>query len=378
MPKFSPTKPLRLYKEGTNLTNMSKTSVFISKLVKGHIDAGGVLMNVYRYMGPVEQDRNAIGVLHDTRGSVKTGMDIGSFMPVQDTVLMENRDRVYDFETIARLRGVYQVSQYELEYARFGAMLSNDSLTVEFHAGDVEKQLGRRLILGDVIEMPHLRDVSIDGRAMNKWYEVSSVVWSPQGIDAMYIRHVLGVVLRPLKHQQEFLMLFEKHKDEYGRTLAETNSNLNTMLSITAANKNLADEVVPTTGSDTSLFWYDPNDVTREPDLFSDDLKPDNGDVPVGTGSSFPIDVEDGSWYVRDDFEPPRLYKLINDTWTFRKIGRKRPWVQYNHWEFQRAFMSDRSEEDRARPYELRSIHDVLTDRQSRSDPSGDELQKKR
>ncbi len=378
MPKFTPKKPFSLYKEGTNLTNMGKNSAFISKLVKSHIDMGGVLMYVYRYSGPVAQDRDVNGVLLDTKGSAKTGTDIGSFMPVQDTVLMENRDRIYDFEDIRRLRGVYQVSQYELEYARFGAMLSNDSLTVEFHAGDVEKELGRRLILGDVIEMPHLRDVSIDGRAMNKWYEVSSVVWSPQGIDAMYIRHVLGVVLRPLKHQQEFLMLFEKHKDEYGQSLTDTNSNLHTMLAITGTNKNIADETVPTTGSDTSLFWYDPRDRTREPDLFTDDLKPDNGEIPVGTGNSFPSDANEGDWYVRDDFEPPRLYKLVNNAWTFRKYGRKRAWVQYNHWEFQRAFMSDRSDEDRARPYELRSIHDVLTDRQNRSDPTGDELIRKR
>ncbi len=373
MPKFSPKKPFALFKEGTNHTQMGRTSAFISKLVKQHIDSGGVLMNVYRYLGPVDQDRDANGVKIDTKGSTKPGTDIGSFMPIGDTVLLENRDRKFDFDEIPRLRGVYQVSQYELEYARFGAMLSNDSLTVEFHAGEMEKQLGRRLVMGDVVEMPHLRDVGADGRAMNKWYEVSSIVWSPSGIDAMYIRHVLGVVLRPLKHQQEFMMLFEKHKDEYGQTLAETNSNLNALLAITGANKNLAQETVPVTGSDTRLFWIDPAWPDRGPDLYTDDLNPPNGAIAVGQGNSFPIEVADGDWYVRDDFEPPRLYQFKDEKWSLRKISRKRDWVQYNHWEFQRQFMSDRSEADRKRPYELRSIHDVMTDRQYRSDPTGDQ-----
>lgn len=378
MPKFKPKKPYHLYKEGTDGTRMGKNSAFLNQLVKRQIDTGGVLMNCYRYLGPVAQDRDALGNHIDTKGSAKAGLDVGSFMPVQDTVLMENRDRAFDFDEIPRIRGVYQVSQHELEYARFGAMLSNDMLTVEFHAGEVERQLGRRLIMGDVIEMPHLRDVGVDGRPMNKWYEVSSIVWSPSGIDPMYIRHVLGVVLRPLKHQQEFMMLFEKHKNEYGQTLAETNSNLNMLLSITAENKNLADKTVPMTGSDTRLFWIDPEWPDKDPDLFTDDINPPNGAIPVGQGNTFPTNVPDQSWFVRDDFEPPRLYQLKENTWVFKKAGRKRPWVQYNHWEFQRAFMSDRSEKDRSRNLELRSIHDVMTDRQYNSDPTGDELEKRK
>jgi len=173
-------------------------------------------------------------------------------------------------------------------------------------------------------------------------------------------------------------MLFEKHKNEYGQSLAETNSNLNAMLAITGANKNTASETVPTTGSDTRLFWIDPAAPDRGPDLFTDDLNPPNGAIPIGQGNSFPPNAAELDWYVRDDFEPPRLYQLVDQRWKMKKIGRKREWVQYNHYEFQRAFMSDRSDTDRARPFELRSIHDVMTERQERSDPTGDELTRKK
>lgn len=50
----------------------------------------------------------------------------------------------------------------------------------------------------------------------------------------------------------------------------------------------------------------------------------------------------------------------------------KREWQPYNWVVKLREFMSDRSCEDKDRNWELRSIHDVLTDRERRSDPSPD------
>ena len=50
----------------------------------------------------------------------------------------------------------------------------------------------------------------------------------------------------------------------------------------------------------------------------------------------------------------------------------KREWSPYN-WVVQlREFMSDRSDTDRERKWELKSIHDVLTERQDRSNLAHD------
>jgi len=375
MPKFRPSKPFDLHKQGSHFGNMSKNSRFLGELMKNHLDMSSVFCNIYRLVGTFAQDADALGIRTDNKKSKETvavtgkePIDIGSFMGVQDTILNENRDREYDFDEIPVLKGAYTVSQNELEYARFGLALANDIITMEFHANTMELQLGRRFIPGDVIELPHLREVGIDGRVANKWYEVSSIVWSPTGYDPMYARHILAVILKPLRHQQEFLDLFER-QDEYGKTLAEQASNKDAVEGITEANQKLANEHVSTTWFDSTIMWFDPDHPSREPYRWMEDGKPDNG-APVGQGVSFPSNPADGDWFLRADFVPNKLFRFQNGRLKLRKNDLKREWQPYNWVVKLREFMSDRSMEDKERGWELRSIHDVITEREVRSEPS--------
>lgn len=371
MPKFQPVKKFHLHKEGSNYGNPSKNSQFISEQARKHVEIGGVMCHIYRLRGTFAQERDALNVKHDDKGSTEEPTDIGSFLGVQDPILQENRDREYDFDEIPRMRGAYLVSQNELEYQRFGLALANDIITMEFHAASMETECGRRLIPGDVIELPHLRDVGIDGRVANKWYEVASITWSPSGYDFMYARHILAVMLKPLRHQQEFLDLLER-KDEYGKTLAEQASDLDYQMGITEANQTLAREHANTTWYDTTIMWFDPDHPSRHPHRWNDDGKPDNG-APVRQGLDFPADAQEGDWFLRVDMDPNRLYRLEGGKWRLREKDIKREWQPYNWVVKLREFMSDRSEFDRERPWELRSIHDVITEREYRSDPTGDE-----
>ncbi len=397
MPKFTPKKPFTWYAKDTDgashFGRKTKTSQFISDLIKLHINMGGVDVNVYRLKGTFIQDEDALGVELDPHGpdtddeghlfdvddqrenpfgpQNEGPTDVGSFLGVQDTILNENRDREYDFDEIPILRVTYTVSQNELEYARFGMALANDVITVEVHTEEMEAQCERRLAPGDVIEMPHLREVGIDGRIANKWYEVSSIVWSPTGYDPTYNRHVSAITLRPLRHQQEFLDLFNR-KDEYGQTLAKQMSNLDAMQAVTQANQELATEHVNTTWFDTTILYFCPDHPSRQPYRWTGDGKPDNGE-PVNQGSDFPVDPVPGDWFVRMDFVPNRLYRYMeNNRWKLMEKDQKREWQPYN-WVVQlREFMSDRSDTDRERNWELKSIHDVLTERQDRSNLAHD------
>jgi hypothetical protein len=393
MPKFKPKNPFTWFAKDTDgashFGNKTKTSQFTSDLIKMHIDMGGLDINVYRMKGTFVQDEDEFGVKKDPHG-VDTAdeenlfdvddqrenpfgpghegpTDVGSFLGVQDTVLNENRDREYDFDEIPVLRATYTVSQNELEYARFGMALAGDVLTIEVHTEDMEKQCERRLAPGDVIEMPHMREVGIDGRIANKWYEVSSIVWSPTGIDVMYTRHVSAIILRPMRHQQEFLDLFHR-MDEYGKNLAEQMSNVDAMLSITQANQEKAREYVNTTWFDTTLLYFCPDHPDRQPYRWTGDGKPDNGE-PVNQGADFPTAPVIGDWFLRVDFVPNRLYRYTeNQRWKMMEKDIKREWQPYNWVVHLREFMSDRSDGDRERPWELKSIHDVLTSRHDRSD----------
>lgn len=398
MPKFKPKNPFTWFAKDTDgpshFGNKTKMSQFTSDLIKMHIDMGGVDINVYRFKGTFVQDEDEFGVKNDPHGPDTSDeenlfdvddqrespfgpkhegpTDVGSFLGVQDTVLNENRDREYDFDEIPILRATYTISQNELEYARFGMALANDVLTIEVHTEEMEKQCERRLAPGDVIEMPHLREVGIDGRVANKWYEVSSIVWSPTGIDVSYARHVSALVLRPMRHQQEFLDLFHR-MDEYGKNLAEQMSNVDAMMSITQANQEKAREYVNTTWFDTTLLYFCPDDPSRHPYRWTGDGVPDNGE-PVSQGADFPTNPAIGDWFLRVDFVPNRLYRFAdNQRWKLMEKDTKREWQPYN-WVVQlREFMSDRSEDDRERPWELKSIHDVFTSRHDRSDLSYEE-----
>jgi len=141
-------------------------------------------------------------------------------------------------------------------------------------------------------------------------------------------------------------------------------------MGLTEEIQKLAGEHASTTWWDTTIMWFDPDHPNRKPYRWVDDGKPDNGQ-PVTQGDSFPVDPTDGDWFLRMDFSPNRLYRFQNGRWKLREVDNKREWQPYN-WVVQlREFMSDRSETDRARKWELRSIHDVITDRETRSDPSG-------
>ena len=227
------------------------------------------------------------------------------------------------------------------------------------------------LTIGDVIELPHLREVGLDGRVANRWFEVKDITWSPGGYDPTYQRHVIGVILQPLRHQQEFLDLFENVKDEYGKTLEEQISNKAGVMASTEAIQNKAGEHASTTGWDTTVMWFDPDHPSQKPYRWTDDGTPPNGE-PVSQGPNFPAGAADGDWHLRIDLDPARLYRLQSGRWKLRELDNKREWQPYNWTERLRGFMSDRSDEDRARPYELRSIHDVMTDREQRSDPTGE------
>ena len=363
-------KPFELSSDGENYGSPGKYSSFSRDVIEAQFQMGGIYCHIYRLEGTFDQDRDALNVLNTEEGGTEEATNVQSFLAVQDPVLGENRDRMYNFDEVPRIKGVYQISQSELELLRFGYK-SNETVSMEFHQATIERELGRRLIQGDVVELPHLREVGLDGRVANRWYEVKDITWSPGGYDPTYQRHVIGVILQPLRHQQEFLDLFENVKDEYGKTLEEQMSNKEQLLGMTEAIQDLAGEHASTTWWDTTIMWFDPAHPSQKPYRWTDDGTPPNGE-PVRQGNSFPADASEGEWFLRDDFSPNRLYRLQGNRWKLREVDNKREWQPYNWWVQLRSFMSDRSEEDRARSYELKSIHDVITDREGRSDPSGE------
>ena len=76
---------------------------------------------------------------------------------IQDLLFLENRDRKYE-KDIYRLRGHYNVQNLDFDLSQFGLFLSNDTIFITVHYNDMIDILGRKMMVGDVIELPHLLD----------------------------------------------------------------------------------------------------------------------------------------------------------------------------------------------------------------------------
>lgn len=351
MPLFKPKKRLSLYKDGD-----SRDSRLMSSIIKDQITFGGVTVYAWLLEGYFSQ-KNDMGKDFDALDE--------DYNEVQDVIFGENRDRQYSDDAIS-LIGVYTVSQNALDFARFGIMLSDDIIQMEFHKEDMEKRCGRRLAVGDVIEMPHLRDVGADGRANNRWYEIQSIVKSPSGWDAAWNWHVMTATMRPIKDAQEFIDLMER-EDQYGSTLRDSISNREKMEGLTAAIQEAAIDQAYTSWFDTSQIYIDPE--TETPQMWEDDLNPPNGQIAAQV-SSFPSQPDDGDYVIRTDMYPKKLYRYETDSWVLKSVDRKREWGTYNWTQKLREFATDQSMDDDLRPWEYKSIHDVLTPRHDKSEPS--------
>ncbi len=368
MPLFKPKNNFSFVKTGEDQNNLGRFSTVTRSVVDYQINLSGVPCYVYRLEGTHAQSEDFLGVKKDQHGTTEEATDIGSFMGIQDPLLMENRDRKYNFEEVPVLRGIYSLSESEIELMRFG-FSTNETLSIEFSIESVDKMIGRNLIIGDVIELPHRRKVGLDGRVANRWYEVSSITYSPYGVDLMYQPHVIAVIMKPLRHQQEFLDILENVKDEdTGETLAQTASNFDQAMAITEAIQDKAAEHTPTTMFDTSLMYFDPKDKTKKPDRYTDDGLPPNM-LPVSDGNSFPPDPEEYEWFIRSDHVPNRLYQFVENRWVLREIDRKREWRPYNFTSHMETFMNN-LDENGDEKYKLRTLQDTITTREDNSDPT--------
>jgi len=352
MSKFRPTHPIHLYHDGRR----SKDSILAGSLIEEQINIGGVTVYAWLMEGFHDQ-------LHPN-GAPSTPLKESLGDRIQDSILLETRDRKYADDAVS-LRGAYRVSEVQLDFSRWGIQLAQDTVQMEFHREALERSLGRKLEPGDVVEVPHLRDVGSDGRPMNRFYEVKTVLRSHLAWDHTYQNHVVSVTMKPIKDSQEFIDLMER-ETEHGVTLGEQIGNRAVMDELAGAIQGAAREHAYTTWWDTRPIYV--TELGRA-ELWTDDGQPPDGST-VQRVSSFPPTPAQDEYALRVDFYPNRLFRYSGGRWLLVEVDRKREWNNYNWTDALAGFMTDRSEVQDMRPWEFRSIHDVATARQDRFSPS--------
>jgi hypothetical protein len=317
--------PLTLWK---GPATKSKDFKFLDRVASEYIRIGGTEFYIHKYLGPSstyeEGGDNELNILN-----------------ISDLVNMEIPDRKYDADVYS-LKGHYMLSDSEFDLKQFGLFLSSDTTFITFHLNDMLKQLGRRLMSGDVIEVLHWRDTStLDGKPTNKWYVVDEGSKPAEGFGPTWWPHLWRVKCQPLTNSQEYQDILDKELDDRGDgipgMLADSNGKIPTVGDLASTydkeidiNNAILDEAiadVPFRNYQSQHFYITQADVNKKPDIFSSDGIPPNQSKPVPSGTTFPISAVDGDYYLRIDYVPPVLFRKDPQKWSKVETNYRSEWL---------------------------------------------------
>jgi len=281
--------------------------------IREQFDIGGTAVHVHKYLGPKQIN----GSDDPSEPNYGSGLEVDPSLgievnpeglinetKIQDLLFMENRDRKYDPD-IYELRGVYNVSDNDFDLTQFGLFLTNDTLFITFHINDMIAKLGRKIMPGDVFELPHLRDdllLNADREAVNKFYVVQDTNRGSEGFSQTWYPHIWRVKVAPLTDTQEYADILGTADDP--DSLKNKISSYKTEINISNAIVNSAEDADPL-GLPLADHLFG---AEREQDEY------DHGEV-LQSGDQFPQEPNDGDYFVRTDFNPNRLFVYRGSRW---------------------------------------------------------------
>lgn len=178
---------------------------YIDRIVSEQFTVGGPDIHVHKYLGPVAGGDNST----DSGNNDATQPVYNAENPlfIEDLLLLENRDRVYD-TSVYVMRGVYRTQDVDFDLTQFGLFLNNDTLFITFHYNDMIDSLGRKLMSGDVLELPNLKDYhpldSSIAKAIPRYYVIQDAAYASEGFSQTWLPHLWRVKATPMVNAQEF------------------------------------------------------------------------------------------------------------------------------------------------------------------------------
>ena len=168
---------------------------------------GGTDVLVHRYIGP------GAAIQGDTPSTPTYTTD--NVANIQDLLFLENRDRKYDPDVYV-MRGVYNIADIDFNLSQFGLFLQSDTIFITFHITDTVEKLGRKIIAGDVIELPHLKDeyaLNDLTFALKRFFVIEEVSRAAEGFSATWYPHLYRAKCKPLVDSQEFKQILDDIAD---------------------------------------------------------------------------------------------------------------------------------------------------------------------
>jgi len=328
---------LSLYRE-----NKTNDYQFIDRTVREMYTVGGLDIYIHKYLGPKTVGDSAD---RDNNDVTRPVYDSSDPLFIEDLLFLENRDRAYD-EDIYRLRAVYNVQDIDFDLSQFGLFLNGDTVFITFHYNDMIDALGRKLMNGDVLELPNLKDYHpLDNsgpKALPRFYVIQDTAFASEGFSQTWLPHLWRVKATPLTASQEFNDILNKPMDpdnESAGTIEDFLSTKNKNIEINNAILQQAEVEVPASGYDNTGFYITPTqdgepvnavEVGDGDSHAVDAHTPQSNGYLVGyltgnsiapnglnvtPGVSFPANPSVGEYALRLDYFPNRLFRFDGVRW---------------------------------------------------------------
>jgi hypothetical protein len=315
---------------------------FIDRAINEQFQVGGTDVLLHKYLGPVNPD-----VGESTPGVPVNTNPIGE-LGIQDLIFLENRDRHYASD-VYTIRGIYTMQDIDFNLSQFGLFLQNDNIMITFHLQSTVDAIGRKLMAGDVFELPHLKDeYALDDAmiALKRYYVITEISRAAAGFSQTWYPHLLRAKCQPLVDSQEFKEILDAPAGDGNKTLRDVISTYNQSIEINKAIIAQAELDVPLSGYTTDNLFTIPLNAdgtvdyadTSEEDVttdatgidasatlnnpakslyvgyLTDDAKTPNG-APYTFGTEFPAGPSNGSFHLRTDYFPNRLFRYDGRHW---------------------------------------------------------------
>jgi hypothetical protein len=318
---------------------------FLDRIINEQFQVGGTDIFVHKYLGPVNP------TAENSSPSLPTNTNPIPELGIQDLIFMENRDRHYDPD-IYIMRGIYTMQDLDFNLSQFGLFLQNDTVLISFHLRNTVDTLGRKIMPGDVLELPHLKDeYALDNSmaALKRFYVVQDVTRPASGFSPTWYPHLLRAKCVPLVDSQEFKEILDGDSGAGdGSTIRDLLSTYNISADINNQIIAQAEADAPLSGYDTRHLYVIPTneaglaDVADASDTNHDasisnasmdasiilrspkrnvyvgyltgDGVPPNG-APYNFGIEFPQRPVLGEFYLRTDYMPNRLFRYDGKNW---------------------------------------------------------------
>jgi hypothetical protein len=188
--------------------NRTNDYQFLDRTISEMYTVGGLDIFVHKYLGPQ-------GAGTDNGNNDATIPNYNSTNPlfIEDLLLLENRDRVYAPDVFV-MRGVYRTQDVDFDLTQFGLFLNNDTLFVTFHYNDMIDTFGRKLMSGDVIEVPNLTDYHpLDNslvKSLPRYYVIQDANFASEGFSVTWLPHLWRIKATPMVNAQEYSQIINQ------------------------------------------------------------------------------------------------------------------------------------------------------------------------